>query len=105
MSEALNVQNLTLNDAARARSSFGKPGAAQRGRREPFLKGPVSLAWLKQAAKLPGKAFQVAVALRYRCGVERTLAVKLSSALLREFGVERDAKGTCGAAAGGRRTD
>jgi DNA-binding MarR family transcriptional regulator len=41
---------------------------------------------------LPGKALQVALAIRYRCAVERTRTVKLASALLRKFGLERDAK-------------
>jgi DNA-binding MarR family transcriptional regulator len=52
----------------------------------------LSLDWLQRASNLPGKALHVALAIRYRCAVERTRTVKLASALLRKFGVERDAK-------------
>lgn len=56
-----------------------------------FLKGPIALNWLAAAAKLPGKALHVAVAIRYLEGLTKSSVVKLTSATLRIFGVERKA--------------
>jgi DNA-binding MarR family transcriptional regulator len=92
MSHALDVTKLTLNGAALPPAFSKKPGVMYRRQTAAFLKGPIPLSWLQRAARLAGKALQVAIALRYRCGIERTLTVKLTSTLLREFGVERDAK-------------
>src|SRR3954452_3331565 len=58
----------------------------------PFLKGPIPLATLAAAARLPGKALALYVALQHRCGLEGKSTVTLSAALLRDFGVGRDAK-------------
>ena len=57
-----------------------------------FLKGPVPLPWLQRAAKLPGRTLDLSIALWYRIGVEKTLTVTLTSALLKEFGVDASAK-------------
>ncbi len=57
-----------------------------------FLKGPVPLAWLMEAAKLPGKALAVGVALWYLSGIKRSRTVTLPSSHLYLFGVDRHAK-------------
>jgi hypothetical protein len=92
MSEALNVNKLTLNAEVRARAFSGKPGASRPRQSAPFLKGPIPLAWIERAACLPGKALQVAIALRFRCGIERSACVKVTNVLLAKFGVDRHAK-------------
>ena len=56
-----------------------------------FLKGPVPLRWLGQAAALPGKTFQVAVALWWRHGMAKGQPFKLTRKALEIFAVERDA--------------
>ena len=56
-----------------------------------FLKGPVPLGWLGQAAALPGKTFQVAVALWWRHGMAKGQPFKLTRMALEIFAVERDA--------------
>ena len=56
-----------------------------------FLKGPVPLGWLGQAAALPGKTFQVAVALWWRHGMAKGQPFKLTRKALKIFAVERDA--------------
>jgi hypothetical protein len=53
----------------------------------------VPLLWLQHAARLPGKALQVGIALWFRRGIEGNVSIKLSNALLRVFGVDRHAKG------------
>src|SRR6187399_3094149 len=69
------------------------PTTWHRGRASPqFLKGPVPLPWLQRAANLPGRTLDLAIALWYRIGVEKTLTVTLTNVLLKEFGVDASAK-------------
>ena len=56
-----------------------------------FLKGPVSLAWLAAAAKLPGKTLHLAVVLRFLEGLNSSRTIRLAGSTLRMFGVERQA--------------
>jgi hypothetical protein len=60
---------------------------------QPFLKGPVPLAWLSRAAGRPGKALAVALALWYAAGLTQGATVLLSRRLLRLFHVGRHAAG------------
>ena len=64
-------------------------GARRQGR---FLKGPISMPWLERAARLPGRALHVALALHHQSALKRSATVKLSNKQLAEFGVDRDAK-------------
>ena len=59
---------------------------------QPFLKGPIPLAWLAQAGTLPGRALHVATVIWYRSGVEKSRTVSVPSKTLEEFGVDRYAK-------------
>lgn len=59
---------------------------------QPFVKGPIPLAWLTRAAALPGKALAVGIAIWHRVGLKRTRMVRLSlSSVEKLFGVQRDA--------------
>jgi DNA-binding transcriptional ArsR family regulator len=57
-----------------------------------FLKGPIPLKWLAAASKLPGKALQIGIVLWYLKGLKKNHVVKLTSVVLAEFGVKKDAK-------------
>lgn len=58
-----------------------------------FLKGPVPLAWLSAASKLPGKSpLAVGLALWFEAGRRRSVTVTLTSAVLARFGVDRKGK-------------
>lgn len=57
-----------------------------------FLKGPIPLEPLATASCLPGKALAVYIALRHQCDLVGKSTVSLPAALLRRFGVDRDAK-------------
>lgn len=60
--------------------------------KEPFLKGPVPLSWLRRAGKLRGQVLLVGLVLWFRAGVERKMRIKLKKADYRLFGVsERSA--------------
>jgi hypothetical protein len=61
-------------------------------RSDRYLRGPVPLAWLQAAARLPGRALQVGLALWYLVGVTKSTTVRLSSVRLAGFGVDRSAK-------------
>lgn len=57
-----------------------------------FIKGPLPLDWMQHAARLPGKTLQVALALWYLAGLQKSQTVKLASKPLEAMGVSRDAK-------------
>lgn len=56
-----------------------------------FIKGPIPLAWIEVAAKLPGKVLHVALAIRYLAGMNKLNPFRLSSSTLMVFGVSRQA--------------
>ena len=56
-------------------------------RKEPFIKGPLSLMWLICAAVLPGKAINVGLALQYWSGILKRRTIKLTSHKCQAFGV------------------
>ena len=57
----------------------------------PFLKGPIPMAWLNVAAKLPGKTLNVGIAIWWLAGMSKTTAFKLTGKSLDQLGVSRDA--------------
>ena len=61
-------------------------------KQEQFLKGPVPLPWLIKASKCPGKAFIVAIVIRFRKGLCKSNQINLTSTVLKQFGVDRSAK-------------
>ena len=66
-----------------------RPPRKVRGR---FLRGPVPLNWLAEAAKLPGKTLHVGVLLWFRAGLTRNVTVHLTGTVARTFGLDRYAK-------------
>lgn len=60
-------------------------------RKKLFLRGPVPLEWLRQAADLPGKTLNVAIALWWQHGMSKGKPIKLTQTALRYLNVERDA--------------
>jgi hypothetical protein len=58
---------------------------------EPFLKGPIPMAWLKAAAELPGKAFQLGVAIWWLRPMSKGENFKLTQKALDYVGISRDA--------------
>jgi hypothetical protein len=57
-----------------------------------FLKGPISLSHIALAARLPGAALPVYLAIHHRIALTRAPTVSLPKSLLRELGVAKDAK-------------
>jgi hypothetical protein len=58
-----------------------------------FLKGPIPLAWLSSAARLPGKSpLGVALAVMFEVGRKRTQEVILTNAVVARFGLNRKSK-------------
>jgi hypothetical protein len=57
-----------------------------------FLRGPVPWDWLAKAAKLPGKALHVGLALWRLSGATKSDTVRLSNVELDAMGVDRNAK-------------
>lgn len=56
---------------------------------ERFLRGPVPLVWLTQAARLTGKALTVGMAVWYLRGMRNADPVSLTPATWEQFGLDR----------------
>jgi hypothetical protein len=69
-----------------------EPGPPRPLKGEAFLKGPIPLSWLEQAALLPGRSLHAAIALWYAAGLARSRSVALSNRSGRRFGLDRNAK-------------
>lgn len=70
-----------------------KPARAYR--KGEFLKGPIPLAWLSLAAKLPGKALHLGLAIWFEHGRRKSDTFRLSAAIRARFGVGRKASYAC----------
>jgi hypothetical protein len=80
---------------------FGRPTASKKTQAntkpphhkpgEKFLKGPIPWNWLALAAKQPGRALHVGIALSFLAGLKRTGTVALSGRVLCELGLDRHA--------------
>ena len=57
----------------------------------PFLKGPVPMDWLSAAGKLPGKAFNLGIAIWWLANMANSKKVKLTGRALGYVGISRDA--------------
>ncbi|WJJ94712.1 hypothetical protein [Neopusillimonas aromaticivorans] len=68
-------------------------GARTATRTPGFIKGPLPLDWMRQAAALPGKALHVGLCLWYLAGLTQSKRVRLTSKTTQAMGVSRDAKG------------
>lgn len=85
----IDADQLRLRRGLQVRRAIAPP-RPQNG--EAFLKGPIPLAWLERAARLPGKSLQAAVALWYAAGLLRSARIPLSNVSGHRFGLDRNAK-------------
>ncbi len=58
---------------------------------ELFLKGPIPWNWLTRAARLPGRALQVALIVWFGAGLEKNRTVPFSYKRAAEMGCKREA--------------
>jgi len=56
-----------------------------------FLKGPIPIPWLSEAAKLPGKAINLALAIQWLVGMSGGKPVKITATALEYFAISKDA--------------
>jgi hypothetical protein len=56
-----------------------------------FIRGPIDWGWVSSAAKHPGRALHVAIAIAYLDGFEKTGTVTVRPGVCRELGVDRHA--------------
>ncbi len=56
---------------------------------ELFVRGPIPWAWLKTAARLPGRALHVGIVLWLESGLRTSAVVALSQQRLRDLGIDR----------------
>ena len=85
----IDVDRLRRQTSVVTSASRRSPGV-RKGER--FLKGPIPLAWLETAARLPGRSLHAGVALWYAAGLTRSISVPLSNISGQRFGLDRNAK-------------
>ena len=66
-----------------------KPFFSHPRQHTPFIKGPIPLAWVQQAAKLPGRALHLGMALWYLAGVRRSNKGAIPYKVTKHFGLNR----------------
>src|SRR5271166_1190233 len=57
-----------------------------------FLRGPIPLDWLTACHDMSGKTIMVALAIWWQAGIHGRQNIKLTTAGLKRFGVDRKAK-------------
>lgn len=57
----------------------------------PFLKGPITISWLNRVARLPGKAINVALAIRWLSDMNADYPIKLTRKAMEQFNFSSDA--------------
>lgn len=60
-------------------------------RTAPFLRGPIPVAWLEKAGKLPGKALHIGISLWFLRGVTKSDTFPFNQNRQERYGVKRDA--------------
>lgn len=81
-----NTLRLPLNQGL---SSQRVPGPPRHRRGHPFLKGPIEMSWLARAARQPGRALHVGIAVWYRVGLKKTRTIALNLSRMSDFGLDR----------------
>ncbi len=66
-------------------------GHAEARTTAPFIRGPIPVGWLSQAAALPGKALHLALAIQWLLGMNKGAPVKVSRKALAHFCISTDA--------------
>lgn len=86
----LPVRNMT-NLEKRLRLDFGTGKLVSNPKKKLFLRGPVPMDWLSQAAELPGKTLNVALAIWWLNGMTQSEYFKLTRKSLSLLCIKRDA--------------
>jgi hypothetical protein len=76
-------------DVADSLVTLSAKGKRPRKNKKRFIRGPIPAVWIEQAARLPGKALQVALMIRYLDGFESTGTVKLRPSVRNLYGMDR----------------
>lgn len=66
-------------------------GYAEARNTAPFIKGPIPVGWISEAAALPGKALHLALAIQWLSGMNKGAPAKVPKKVLATFGLSMDA--------------
>lgn len=89
----LPVRNMT-NSEKRLRLDVATGKLVSNPKKKLFLRGPVPMDWLSQAAELPGKTLNVALAIWWINGMTQSESFKLTRKSLSLLCIKRDAAST-----------
>jgi len=82
-----NVERDALSDYEPAAPSL--PLGEERRPRGEFIRGPIPLPWVAEAARLRGRALAVGLAIWFRKGIEKKATFQLYPSALERLGVSR----------------
>ncbi len=83
-----DLRNLPDDQIPSKKITPAKTGKLKGGRT--FIKGPIDLEWISKAAHLPGKAINVALALSWLSGLNKSKeGLKLTNKVYESFNVSR----------------
>jgi len=85
--DPFDPKSLALPNREEGYPASQKPPRHRQG--EKFLKGPIPWKWVTKAAKQPGHALQVGIALWHLSFMKGKRTVALSGTLLKDLGVSR----------------
>ena len=66
-------------------------GYAEARNTAPFIKGPIPVGWISEAAALPGKALHLALAIQWLSGMNKGAPGKVPKKVLATFSLSMDA--------------
>ncbi len=84
----LDLERLRITSAVPLKSKQETPKPSVKKAKR-FLRGPIPLDWLTQAARQSGKALHVGIALWFLSGLKRSREIALSQSTLNLLGVSR----------------
>lgn len=87
-----NVRHSNQDEIAEVEVKTGLVRQSRIRRGERFLKGPISMPDIATAARLPGQALAVFLAVHHQTALTKKSLVTLPATLLGELGISRDAK-------------
>lgn len=85
----LSLDDLRLTPESRANIERSQQKPRKSRKAVPFIRGPIPDWWITDAAKLPGKALHMALALWAVHHVDRNGIVRINRKLLDRFGLQR----------------
>lgn len=88
IARVINIEDIKL----RKDSFLSNCDYSSKSIQEPFVMGPISLAWLSRASQLPGKALHLALAAAHQSKLTYSDIVQITPSVVKKFGIDGGSK-------------